>query len=165
MSQYYKIVNIDKKQFFSLNIFNDGVKLGAVMTGIHPYVVGRLLLSDFDSNKTLNKFQNGYWSGDKIAIVGDESRNDFFDQQQEFKNVGAELIFSFISDENFQKLIINQLKNDGQYYAQIVFLVHQYADQSKGLKKYLIDNFGDDWEKKAKEVWENKKTTFIELDI
>ena len=165
MSQYYKVVNLDKKQFFSPDIFNDGVKLGAVMNGIHPYVVGRLLLADFDSNKPTDKFHIGYWSGDKIAIIGDESRNEFNDRQQEFENVGAELIFSFINEENFQELILNQLKSDNRYYARIGFLIHQYADQAEGLKKFLIQNFGADWEKRAKEVWEDKKTTFIELNV
>ncbi|MBW1294057.1 hypothetical protein [Aquimarina litoralis] len=165
MSQYYKVVNLDKKQFFSPEIFNDGVKLGAVMNGIHPYVIGRLLLANLDSGKPIEKFRIGYWSGDKIAIVGDESRNEFTSQLQEFENVGAELFFSFINDENFQELILNQLKTDNQYYARIGFLVHQCADQAEILKRFLIRNFGKDWEKKAKEVWQNKKTTFIELSV
>jgi hypothetical protein len=163
MSQYYKVVNLDKKQFFSPDIFNDGVKLGAVMNGIHPYVIGRLLLSDF--NLPEEKFGTGYWFGDKIAIIGDESANEFNDRQEEFENIGAELLFSFINDENFQELILNQLKTDNQYYARIGFLVHQYVDKAEGLKRFLIRNFGNDWEKKAKEVWEDKKTTFIELDV
>ena len=163
MSKYYKVVNLDKKQFFSPDIFNDGVKLGAVMNGIHPYVVGRLLLSDFDL--PIEKFRIGYWSGDKIAIIGDESANEFTDRQEEFENVGAELLFSFINDANFQELFLNQLKTDNQYYARIGFLVHQYADKAEGLKRFLLRNFGNDWEKKAKEVWEDKKTTFIELNV
>jgi len=165
MSQYYKIVNLDKMQFFSPDIFNDGVKLGAIMNGIHPYVVGRLLLADFDSNNTNEKFQIGYWSGDKIAVISDKSRNIFNDRQDEFENIGAELLFSFINDENFQELILNQLKTDNRYYARIGFLVHQYPDKAEGLKKFLIRNFGNDWEKKAKEVWEDKKTTFIQLNV
>ncbi len=165
MSQYYKVANLDKKQFFSPVIFNDGVKLGAVMNGIHPYVLGRLLLADFDVDKPIKKFKFGYWSGDKIAIVGDESGNEFTDQQEKFENVGAELFFSFINDENFQELILNQLKTDNQYYARIGFLVHQYTDKAEGLKRFLIRNFGNNWEKKAKEVWEDKKTTFIELNF
>ncbi|WP_459212034.1 hypothetical protein [Aquimarina rhabdastrellae] len=163
MSQYYKVVNLDKKQFFSPDIFNDGVKLGAIMNGIHLYVIGRLLLANF--NLSLEKFQIGYWSGDKIAIVGDESTNEFTDRQEEFENIGAELLFSFISDENFQELILNQLKTDNQYYARIGFLVHKYPDKTKVLKRFLIRNFGNDWEKKAKEVWEDKKNIFIELNV
>ena len=163
MSQYYKVVNLDKKQFFSPSIFNDGVKLGAVMNGIHPYVVGRLLLTEFEF--PVEEFHIGYWSGDKIAIIGDESANEFNDQQKEFQNIGAELLFSFINDENFRELFLNQLKTDNQYYARIGFLVHQYADKADGLKRFLIQNFGNNWERKAKEVWEDKKTTFIELDV
>lgn len=165
MSQYYNIVNLDKKQFFSPDIFNDGVKLGAVMNGIHPYVLGRLLLVDFDVDKPIKKFKTGYWAGDKLAILGDESRNEFTDRQEEFENIGAELLFSFINDENFQELILNQLKADKQYYARIGFIVHQYTDRAEELKKFLIRNFSDNWEKKAKEVWKDKKTTFIELNV
>ena len=180
MSQYYKIVNLDKKEFFSPDVFNDGLKLGAMMNGIHSYVVGRLLLANFDMNTTTLKFQSGYWAGDRIVIVGDESGTNFFGLQtefnlenynllndlviSEFENIGAKLLFSFIDDNNFQKLILEQLTNDDWYYAQIGFLVHQYPDNANELKKFLVQNFGNHWEKKAKEIWEDKKTAIIQLN-
>lgn len=185
MGQYYKVVNLDKRQYFSPDIFNDGVKLGAIMKGTHPYVIGQLLLANNDTitsnNKASKIIQSGYWAGDRVIFVGDESGEHFFNVASdnesrdyqilndlvvtEFENIGARLFCSFINDIQFKELILKELQENSQYFGQVGYLVYQHQNISQQVHKFLIENFGANWEKAAREIWNDPKTTFIEFNL
>lgn len=175
MGQYFKVVNLDKRQYFSPGIFNGAVKIRVATEGIYSYVLARLLVLNEDETNEI-----GGWAGDRIAIVGDESGRNFFglinveDQEkyvllnnlviEEFENIGAKLFCTCIDDEYFCEFILNQLKEDKSYFGRVGYLVYKHPDISSNLNSFLKEHFGDDWEKEAGKVWEDKKSTFIELD-
>lgn len=76
MGQYYRIVNIDKKQFLDPHRFGDGMKLtefacssGGILTGL------AILLADGNNRGGGDLHCDdqiiGSWSGDRIVIAGD----------------------------------------------------------------------------------------------
>ena len=131
----------------------------------------------FGWSNTIEKYHDGYWSGDRVVIVGDESGNNFFDLgneydldsyillddlvKSEFRNIGVDLFIAFIKDLHFKEFIIDQLKFDQYYYAKVAHLIYQCDNKAKPIKALLIENFGANWEKRAKVIWEDYKSKFI----
>jgi len=76
MGQYYKIVNIKKKQYISPHTFGDGSKLMEFSMSANGVLAGLAILladgngkggGDLNSNNPIV----GSWSGDNIVIAGD----------------------------------------------------------------------------------------------
>lgn len=81
MGQYYKVVNLDKKQYLHPHNFGDGLKLmefggsgGGTMMAL------AVLLSDGNGQGGGDLHSNqkliGSWAGDRIVVVGDYAGND-----------------------------------------------------------------------------------------
>ncbi len=85
MGQYYKLVNLDKKQSMSphAGMFRNGTQLsfskytsGASMSdqlysvGVKPFLALALIL--VDSDEVLNPLW-GSWAGDRVVLIGDYS--------------------------------------------------------------------------------------------
>jgi hypothetical protein len=92
MGQYYKVVNIDKKEFLTPHTFGDGAKLMEFgSSGSGTMLALTVLLSsgngrgggDIDSNDPLV----GFWAGDRIVIAGDYDDGGKFDAEAEGKNL------------------------------------------------------------------------------
>ena len=173
MGQYFSIVNLDKEQYFSPSIFNEGVKYSTIMSGVaQSYVLGRLLISSNEHNDSNPLI--GVWAGDRIVIPSDESGSfEEFGHQQEsiifndsirtrYQNIGGKIICEFITDNYFSKLIADKVRNDHIYFTQLGYIVYKYPDQSISLRKFLTDLFGMDWEKQMKK---KSKSSFIEPDV
>jgi len=113
MGQYYKIVNLDKRQYLYSHTFGDGLKLrefgasgGGMMYGL------ALLLADgngrgggdFPSSDPII----GSWAGDRIVIAGDyanegtwgaaEKQTLYHQCGQEYEDVSAPLAALIKSD-------------------------------------------------------------------
>ena len=75
MGQYYKVVNLDKRQVLHPHAFGDGMKLMEFVGGGNTIKALGILLAvgngrgggDIHSDNPLV----GSWAGDRIAIVGD----------------------------------------------------------------------------------------------
>ena len=86
MGQYFKIVNLTKKEYFSPSILGDGIKFGTLGHGISNVALARLLCSPgmMESTAFHRRFGEkgkddlyvGHWAGDQIIIPGDYERPD-----------------------------------------------------------------------------------------
>ncbi len=116
MGQYYKIVNLDKKEFLEPHDFDDGAKLMefglsgmGVMSGL------AILLAD-GNGLGLGELRSenpiiGSWKGDRIVVAGDYSEkmvkgtkeNVYNYANQHFKNVSAETLAALLDDRYYKK--------------------------------------------------------------
>lgn len=83
MGQYYKIVNLDKKQFLDTYTFNDGAKLlefGCSSEGTLTALA--ILLADGNGRGGGDLHSNhpiiGSWAGDRIVVAGDYADEEKF---------------------------------------------------------------------------------------
>jgi hypothetical protein len=183
MGQYFKIVNLTKRQYFSASVFNEGIKRYAIMRGLHAYVLGQLLALGLPEGNS--KWEKGNqsgvwresWAGDRIAIVGDETKGDFLGVEptnsnfkplilddivkEEFENISGKLICWLIEDEVIQKGILANLVIDERYIADLGYIVYKFHNISQELKIFLETHFSKNWEKLCKKIWEDEKTSYI----
>jgi hypothetical protein len=123
MGQYYKIVNLDKKEFLEPHDFNDGSKLMefglsgmGVMSGLAILLADGNGLGggDLGSENPII----GSWKGDRIVVAGDYSEkmvkgtkeNVYNYANQHFKNVSAETLAALLDDRYYKKKLKRNLK-------------------------------------------------------
>ena len=88
MGQYYKIVNIKKKQYITPHVFGDGAKLMEFGMSANGVLAGlAILLADGNGRgggdlNSDNKIV-GSWAGDNIAIAGDYADTGKFVKEPE----------------------------------------------------------------------------------
>lgn len=82
MGQYWKIINLDKREFLHPHTFKDGLKLMEFAPSSEGTMTAlAILLTDTNSNGSgsgdldSNDPIVGHWFGDRIAIVGDYGDN------------------------------------------------------------------------------------------
>ena len=124
MGQYFKIVNLDKKQFLNPHAFGNGLKLcefGASVT-----MMGlAALLSDGNGRgggdlhvPEDNPFAGmvGSWAGDRIVITGDYADEGRFTDNPEitlygavndgsYENISSKVVLLLAEDEYFRNLL------------------------------------------------------------
>ena len=89
MGQYYKVVNITKKEFLHPHKFGDGMKLLEFGSSGRGTMMGlSILLSSGNGNGggDLYPAENpiiGSWAGDKVVICGDYADEGIFTQNKE----------------------------------------------------------------------------------
>jgi hypothetical protein len=187
MGQYFKIVNLTKRQYFSASIFDEGIKKSSILRGIHGYAFGKLLTIGLSEENpkwrkgNSNGIWAGCWAGDRIAIVGDETHGEFLgvephNQQTtpiilddiivlEFENIGGKMLCWLVNDKEFAQWLLTQLQKDSSYIGKVGYIAYKFNHQSEELKAFLEGHFTKSWEKKCKQIWEDKSTTFIEPDV
>lgn len=122
MGQYYKIVNLDKKQYLHPHNFGDGLKLmefgssgGGTMLGL------AILLSDGNGrgggDLHSSKDLTGSWAGDRIVIVGDYADYDeSYGVKSELKNTdGTPASLYDVAEKEFANIsfqVIDALTDD-----------------------------------------------------
>jgi len=88
MGQYYKIVNIKKKQYITPHTFGDGAKLMEFSMSANGVLAGLAILladgngrggGDLNSNSSIV----GSWAGDNIVIAGDYADPGKFVKEQD----------------------------------------------------------------------------------
>ena len=97
MGQYYKIVNIKKKEYITPHIFGDGAKLMEFSMSANGVLAGlAILLADGNGRGggDLNSESDivGSWAGDNIVIAGDYADTGKFvkDPEQTLYNIASE---------------------------------------------------------------------------
>lgn len=116
MGQYYKIVNLTKKQFMNPHDFGDGAKLcefGDSRSGV-MFALAALLASG--NNRGGGDIRSddpiiGSWAGDQIAIVGDYDDEGKFGVPEEGQNM-----YSYAGDnyKNVSKDIQKAMEDAGE---------------------------------------------------
>jgi hypothetical protein len=187
MGQYFKIVNLSKKQYFSASIFDEGIKESSILRGIHAYAFGKLLTTGLAGEKSKWRTGNntgiwaGCWAGDRIAIVGDETQGEFLEAEPleletkpvisddvvvlEFENIGGKLLCWLVNDNDFADWLLDRLHQKERYIADVGYIAYTYRDLSGELIAFLDKHFANKWEIKCKKIWEDGGNTFVEPDI
>jgi hypothetical protein len=176
MGYYYKIANLTKQQCFNAIIFNEGIRRGGIMRGIHAYALGKLLtLGGSLQEKNANDFSDNHskwrednpigiwdrcWAGDQIAIVGEDD-----ELALGFENIGGKMICWLVNDAYFAEWLLEQLRQRERYLANIGYIAYKYRHLSEELITFLDQHFPKSWEKIGKRIWEDPGNTFIEPDL
>lgn len=113
MGQYYKIVNLDKKQYLYPITFGDGLKLmefgssaGGTMTALAVLMAdgnGRGG-GDFGNGITVDTELVGSWAGDRIVIAGDYADPGKFMPQPDLETAKAEAVVDGLADQRGRNL-------------------------------------------------------------
>ena len=103
MGQYYRMINLDKKEVFFIGALN-GAKLGEICDNNSMGLVGLLLRQStkfgggdytldkkdiFDYNKNALV---GRWAGDRVTLIGDYDNSKIYDESNRYKDITRHLI-------------------------------------------------------------------------
>ena len=119
MGQYYKIVNIKKKQYISPYIFGDGSKLMEFSMSANGVLAGlAILLADGNGRgggdlHSTNQII-GSWAGDNIVVTGDYADDGKFvkDVDKNLYNVAS------IEGEDISLKVLEALFDDGWFFEE-----------------------------------------------
>ncbi len=183
MGQYFKVVNLTKKEYFSADVFNEGIKQSNILRGIHGYALGKLLtIGLIEKNPKWQSGNNfGVWAGDRIVIVGDETPDELLKVmplikqaeiippvdliEHEFDNINGKMICWLVNDEDFARWTLESLNNDESYIGVLGYVAYKYHDIAEDLICFLKSNFDKNWEKRFKQVCEDKANTFVKPNV
>lgn len=152
MGQYFRIVNITKKQFIDIDELGENNKLGFIGKGLNGIALGRLLTShgDYDEiwgeiygNPTKDTLYIGAWAGDRIIIAGDYDQADtngyissalddyglnLYSKvkiEGSFKNITDEVIEWLTKDDDLNALFIERAELDETFLKKLLRLIPQ----------------------------------------
>ena len=119
MGQYYKIVNIKKKQYISPYIFGDGSKLMEFSMSANGVLAGlAILLADGNGRGGGDLHSEndivGSWAGDNIVIAG-----DYADDGKFVKDADRNLYhIASIEGEDISIKVLDALFDDSYYFSE-----------------------------------------------
>lgn len=118
MGQYYKIVNIKKKQYISPYIFGDGSKLMEFSMSANGVLAGlSILLADGNGRGggDLNSDNDivGSWAGDNIVIAG-----DYADEGKFVKEADRNLYNVANAGEDISLKVLDALLDDKWFFLE-----------------------------------------------
>ena len=163
MGQYFKVVNLTKKEYFSPSQFGDGIKFSSLGYGIHNVVLARLLCSpgDMDYPVYHEKFGNsdtdeihlGYWSGDQIVIPGDSEKTDENDDNlyyrvnddSEYEDIGPKLFSWLCRDQEILETLAKRAKTQKHVLENLAKRVSE--EGGKRINYELNKYVGHKWSK------------------
>lgn len=148
MGQYFKIVNVKKRQYLNPHMFNDGLKLMEFgMSGGGTMTALAVLLADGNGRGggDLNSENPivGSWAGDQIVIAGDyadhgkflpedKSEQNLYEVAvEEGKDISAEVLDALMEDHWFREDFINhwpdfKSNSNDDYYAEVNKIVNKW---------------------------------------
>jgi len=119
MGQYYKIVNIKKKQYISPYIFGDGSKLMEFSMSANGVLAGlSILLADGNGRGGGDLHSEndivGSWAGDNIVVAG-----DYADEGKFVKDVNRNLYsIANIEGEDISLKVLDALCDDQYFFSE-----------------------------------------------
>jgi hypothetical protein len=143
MGQYYKIVNVKKKQYISPHKFGDGTKLMEFSMSANGVLTGLgILLADGNGRGggDLNSDNPivGSWAGDNIVITGDYADNGKFVKDihknlysvagEEGKDISLEVLDALFDDTHF----FNEFSSNMSFLDDDVIQLIKKRKQSTG---------------------------------
>ena len=104
MGQYYKIVNMDKKEWINPHEFGNGVKLLEFGCSGMGVMLGLAILLADGNNRGSGDLRSdnpiiGSWSGDRITIVGDYADGDLYNESETYKNISVDVLVALLDDK------------------------------------------------------------------
>jgi hypothetical protein len=108
MGQYYKIANLDKKQYLHPHRCGDGLKLMEFSLGSCGTMSALAILLADGNGRGGGDLRSdaeiiGSWSGDRITIVGDYADGDLFSEigadDSEWTDVSADAMAALAEDD------------------------------------------------------------------
>lgn len=150
MGQYYKIVNIKKKQYITPHTFGDGAKLMEFSMSANGVLAGlAILLADGNGRgggdlHSTNSIV-GSWAGDNIVVTG-----DYADDGKFVKDVDKNLYHvASIEGEDISLKVLEALFDDGWFFEE--FRKHAPSnDEVKSLIERKLKEQGLSQSKKYK---------------
>ena len=135
MGQYYKIVNVKKKEYITTHIFGDGAKLMEFSMSANGVLAGLAILladgngrggGDLNSNSPIV----GSWAGDNIVIAG-----DYADTGKFVKEVDKNL-YQVAGDEgtDISLNVLDALFDDAYFFSEF----------RKNRAEWVVNNAVDD---------------------
>lgn len=111
MGQYFKIVNLSKKQYIHIGDLGENAKFSGLGYGLHSIALTRLLCVGGDGserhdriygNKGEDEFYLGAWAGDQIQLAGDYA--------EPFEEEGTELnLYNWVKQDSTYEDIADKL--------------------------------------------------------
>ena len=167
MGQYYKIVNITKKEFILPWTFNDGDKLTEIMVNGGSLSALAVLLSN-GNNRGMGDLHSdldiiGSWSGDRIVVAGDYGDTGLFLPKKqrtenlynvagdEYKDVSIAVLVALMADE----YIFNNLRLSKDVVHNIAILYKTPPEDYPT----IIEHIGDEYKGYVADVLRNLKVT------
>lgn len=140
MGQYYKIVNIKKKQYISPYIFGDGSKLMEFSMSANGVLAGlSILLADGNGRGGGDLHSEndivGSWAGDNIVITG-----DYADEGKFVKDVNKNLYsVANIEGEDISIKVLDALCDDQYFFSEFRKNTPTMDDVQDLIKRKLKD--------------------------
>lgn len=97
MGQYFKVVNLDKKEYLHPHKFGDGLKLLEFGCSSHSTLTALTLLlrKSNESGGGDIQIENdmiGSWAGDRIVIIGDYDKSKLYEKcEKEFTDISDKI--------------------------------------------------------------------------
>ena len=120
MGQYYRIVNIDKKEFLHPHKFGDGLKIWEFGFADYGTMAGLTFLLASGHGSGINETESseliGSWAGDRIVILGDYSEEfpevseEMYSDEKEdtYKDISNQIIEVLKQDEDFNEHFLSK---------------------------------------------------------
>ena len=141
MGQYYKIVNVKKKQYITPHTFGDGAKLMEFSMSANGVLAGlAILLADGNGRGggDLNSENEivGSWAGDNIVVAG-----DYADQGKFVKTTDQNLYEVCIAEgEDISLKVLDALCDDRYFFEE--FRKHRVGWSGDEVKDLIEENGG-----------------------
>ena len=159
MGQYYKIVNINKKEYMSPSDFGAGLKLMEFAYPMGPSTVTAalaILLAD-GNNRGGGDLRSDYpvfgsWKYDRVAVVGDYAdEHEIFGQvyqtasEFQWRNVSEDVLVAMVADhyfaQDYASLLRGQINNPRWWPPKLVVnMAHRYEDPQDANAKVFFEN-------------------------
>jgi hypothetical protein len=175
MGQYFKIVNVTKKQFIDISELGESNKFSFIGQGLHGIALGRLLASVGDAMEEWytvyghpheDDLYVGAWAGDSIVIAGDYALPDKSEVQSTTSEPDVlNLYFKVVTGNGYENItgkVIKWLAKDGETAdllaeralidEQLLYKLNElaFANNNETIKNSLDKIHGSKWKLKKK---------------
>ena len=102
MGEYFRVVNLDKRQYFA----GHSLELSGKFSGLQAEPLSPMLVWVVTRTTHLDSPRfRGSWDGDRIIIAGDEGRHrDVYEQSDAYHNISVPLIEEWIDGDVFRAM-------------------------------------------------------------
>lgn len=133
MGEYFRIVNLDKKEYLHPHYFGTGIKLFEIAANECGSLTGLSILLSSQDNGDKDKIY-GRWAGDRIIIAGDYS-SEIYEEVQKWEphcNISDMVVLKLCEDLFYREILMPRIKH-----------FSAYLDDLKPLSKQLIERYGE----------------------
>jgi hypothetical protein len=133
MGVYYYYVNHSKKELLPIDSFGGAIKWNGIGRGLGARAFALMMVEN-----------GGRWSGDRVAVVGDDNHSDWNSIKETYRDVMANAILSIISYDGFEE-ILDIAARESSVYMQLSHMIT--TRQAPELREMFIERFGPSFAK------------------